>query len=552
MPDFLNIIGKIVDVVAGKIYPGMICIKEGKIASISLTKEEDCSHFLIPGMVDSHVHIESSLLPPSQFARLAVVHGVIAALADPHEIANVLGINGVRYMIENGQSVPFKFYFGVPSCVPATTFETAGGQIGIKETEELLREPAIKYLGEMMNFPGVINNDPAVCSKIALAKRYGKLIDGHAPGLIGDSLTQYIDAGISTDHECLNIDEAEEKLSLGMKILIRDGSASKYLEKFICLLDRHKDQLMLCSDDIHPDELVDGYLNETCRRAIALGYDPIDVIRMATLNPAKHYGLNVGLLQIGDDADIAVIDSLENFRVLQTYIKGQLVAEGGKSLIYPKQAKPLNNFVSSLKQPNDFLIPKMGKFVRIIDVKDGEIFTRHLIYETPENGPYLNADTEQDILKIAVVNRYHKAPPALGMVKGFGLKQKSIASSVAHDSHNIVAVGTNDKDMTSAVNIIMESKGGLAAVVGNFTEFLPLPIAGIMTDLDAHTAAKKYSKLNAIASSFGSYLSAPFMTLSFMALLVIPQLKLSDQGLFDGEKMRFVNLFADSKMDCHE
>ncbi len=543
MTEGIHISGQVLDVVQGRIYPGTIVIEDRKIIAVRETKEAP-PEVIIPGLVDSHVHIESSLLVPSRFARLAVRQGVTTAVADPHEIANVLGIRGIRYMVDDGRTVPFKFHFGAPSCVPATGFETSGATIGPAELEELFREGTVRFLGEMMDFPGVINRNPVVMAKIALARRFGRPLDGHAPGLTGDKLARYIAAGITTDHECLTRTEALEKIAGGMRVMLRDGSAARLSEDMISLIGDCPEQLMFCSDDIHPDDLLRGYINNTCRKALALGYDPVSVLRCATLNPVRHYGLDSGLLQAGDDADLVVLDSLASFQIRKTYIKGRLVAEDGRSLIEGIDAPLINNFVPSRKLPPDFAVPQRGDMINVIEVDGGGLFTGRSILPAPTEQGCVVARPEQDILKIAVVNRYHPAPPAVAFVKGFGLKRGAIASSVAHDSHNIIAIGNNDEDLASAVNLLMESQGGLSVVCNDRQIRLPLPVGGIMTNQDACQTAARYELLDRSAKELGSPLAAPFMSLSFLALLVIPRLKLSDRGLFDGDNFCFIDLFV--------
>ncbi|MBM4140911.1 MAG: adenine deaminase [Nitrospira sp.] len=542
MAQVKKVTGNIVDVLNSTIYPGTLEISGGRIANI-MKDNKTYDTFIVPGFIDSHVHIESSMLIPSEFARLAVIHGTVAIVSDPHEIANVLGIKGVNYMIENGKTVPFKFYFGAPSCVPATTFETSGARLGIAEVEKLLKREEIKYLSEMMNFPGVIFDAPSVMTKIQLAKKYGKKIDGHAPGLRGKELEKYVQSGISTDHETFEKEEAIEKIKLGMKILIREGSAAKDFDALNSLIEEYPDYCMFCSDDKHPDDLIKGHINEIVKKAIGLGYDRMKVLQCASVNPVLHYGLEVGLLQKGDFADFVVIDNFETFTVLKTYINGQLVAENGKSFIPKVKAKINNNFKTRKKKVSDFVVKKEGEKIIVIEAIDGQLITNK-IQEIPKvsNG-YVVSDTDRDILKLTVVNRYEDVPPAKAFIKNFGLKKGAIASSVAHDSHNIVAVGVSDEDITKAVNLVIVNKGGLAVVYDGLEETLPLPIAGIMTNKDGFKVSEKYSKIDKLAKSLGSPLRAPFMTVSFMALLVIPRLKLSDKGLFDGEKFEFVDLF---------
>jgi len=485
------------------------------------------------------------MLIPSEFARLAVVHGTVATVSDPHEIANVLGIEGVKYMINNGNKVPFKFNFGAPSCVPATNFETAGAVIGVEGVQELLEMREIKYLAEMMNYPGVIFEDKEVLAKLAAAKELGKPIDGHAPGVRGVDIAKYITAGISTDHESFTYEEALEKLSLGMKILIREGSAAKNFEALIALLPLFADRMMFCSDDKHPDDLIEGHINQLVARALKKGCDLFDVLKVACINPVEHYGLDVGLLKVGDPADFIICEDIENFKIKATYINGKMVAASGDSFIKPVEAAILNNFQVAKKKPYDFQIPAKGKKIQVIKAINDEIVTEHFLANASiENGLAVSNNTA-DILKIAVVNRYQEAPVSLAFINGFQLTEGAIASCVGHDSHNIIAVGLDDASICKAVNLIIENKGGIAAVSAKASKVLPLPIAGIMTNADGYETAKLYAAIDAFAkNALGTTLTAPFMTLSFMALLVIPSLKLGDKGLFDGAKFEFRDLFV--------
>jgi len=537
-----RISGNIVDVLNSTIYPGTLEIRDGKIASIA-KDEKTYDTYILPGLVDSHIHIESSMLTPSAFARLAVVHGTVATVSDPHEIANVLGINGVNYMIENGKTVPLKFYFGAPSCVPATPFETSGAHIGPEQVEDLLRKGEVRYLSEMMNFPGVLNGDPEVMAKIGAARKLGKPIDGHAPGLRGEALKKYVAAGISTDHETLDREEALEKLKLGMKILIREGSAAKNFDTLIGLVEDYPDQCMFCSDDKHPDDLIVGHINDLVKRALKLGLDRMKVLKCTCVNPVQHYGLDVGLLQEGCWADFIEIDSFEDFNILGTYINGELVAERGKMLLPKVEASVANNFEAGQKQVSDFSVRVAGEKVNVIEAIDGQLITNRLSVMPRISEGNVISDTDGDVLKMAVVNRYQDAPPAIGFIKSFGLRKGAIASSVAHDSHNVVAVGVTDEVLCQAVNLVVENQGGVAVVSDNEKRVIPLPVAGIMTTQDGYEVAKQYSELDKLAKQLGSKLQAPFMTLSFMALLVIPKIKLSDKGLFDGEKFEFMRLF---------
>jgi len=536
--------GNVVDIINDEIYSASINIEDGKIADIIRhkdTTETKTDYYICPGFVDSHIHIESSMLIPSEFARLAVRHGTVATVSDPHEIANVLGMEGINFMLKNGSEVPFKFFFGAPSCVPATTFETSGAKITSDDIKLLLGKTEIKYLSEMMNFPGVVYDFPDVLEKIKIAKVLGKPIDGHAPGLTGKDLQKYISAGISTDHECFSMDEALEKINLGMKVLIREGSAAKNFDELHPLLKLHPKMVMLCSDDKHPDDLVEGHINLLVKRAIDLGYNLFDVLKTVTINPVKHYNLDVGLLQKGDPADFIIVDNLREFKIIETYINGIKVFENGTSLFKPVKATHPNIFKAGSKTTDDFIISPQFKKIRVIEAIEGQLITGEIFTnEKIVNGNVIS-DTDNDILKIAVINRYENTRPALAFIKNFGLKKGAIASSVAHDSHNIIAVGASDEELCLAVNSVISCKGGLAVVEEKNVEQLALPVAGLMSDEDGHAVAEKYKLLNEKVKSLGSNLKTPFMTLSFMALLVIPKLKLSDKGLFDGEKFEFVD-----------
>lgn len=550
MSNIFQVSGQIVDVVNSRIFRGTIHIDNGKIVEI-IEEDNDYEQIIMPGFVDSHVHIESSLLVPTEFARLVVAHGSVASVSDPHEIANVLGVDGVRYMIEVGKKSPFKFFFGAPSCVPATTFETSGATLNSDDIDELLSSDDIKYLGEMMNYPGVLFNDNEVVKKIVSAKRHNKPIDGHAPLLSGDDLKKYCAAGISTDHECSNLDEAREKAALGMTILIREGSAANNFSALIPLINEYPNMVTFCTDDAHPHELIHSHINKLVKKAIDLGYNILDVIKAVTLTPVKHYKLDVGLLQKNDSADFIMIDNFKDFNILKTYIDGELVAENGKSLLQNTSVETINNFVAERVAAEDFEVIDKGKDVNIIGVINGELLTEKIIGRpksqklSNSESKNLVSDVENDILKIAVINRYEKGKkPAVGFIKNFGLKRGALASSVAHDSHNIVVIGCSDEDMAMAANMIIETKGGFAVYDDNINMCLPLPIAGIMTNADAFTVANDYSKIKDLAKNLGSNLSDPFMTMEFMALLVIPQLKLSDKGLFDCEKFELTSLFV--------
>ena len=538
-----TITGNIIDIKSRNIYWGEIIVTEGIITNIKeISEERKEQPYLLPGFIDSHVHIESSMLVPSEFARLAVVHGTVGTISDPHEIANVCGLEGVTYMIENGKTVPFKFNFGAPSCVPATIFETAGAAINSEGVEKLLQMDEIRYLSEMMNFPGVLFEDEEVMKKIALAKKYNKPVDGHAPGLRGSDAKKYIDAGISTDHECFTAEEALDKLSLGMKILIREGSAAKNFEALIDLMHEHFENMMFCSDDKHPDSLADGHINQLCARAVAKGIDVFKVLQAACINPVEHYKMNVGIMKVDHPADFIQLKNLTHFEVLKTYINGELVAENGKSFLNPDKAIVINQFNCQEKEKADFKFLYNGEIeLPVIEALEGQLITNKIFVAPKINNDEVVADVENDILKIVVVNRYHEAPIAKSFIKNIGIKKGALASSVAHDSHNIVAVGVDDESLCKAVNAVIRCGGGVSAVNETEEKILALPVAGLMSTENGYEVAKAYTEIDAfVKTNLGSHLNAPFMTLSFMALLVIPHLKLSDKGLFDGDNFKIM------------
>jgi adenine deaminase len=550
--------GQYVDIFQRRVYPATITFENGRIAAIdpappTTTQEENAElypGYILPGFIDAHVHIESSMLVPSEFARLAVVHGTVATVSDPHEIGNVCGLEGVEFMIENGKEVPFKFYFGAPSCVHATSFETAGAVIDAKDVSMLLGREEIKYLSEMMNFPGVLSRDADVMMKIDTARKAGKPIDGHAPGLRGLQAKHYAQAGISTDHECFTREEAFEKLEYGMMILIREGSAAKNFDALIDLLHDFPTKIMFCSDDKHPDSLQSGHINALCERAISKGVDVFKVLQAACINPIEHYKIDVGYLRPNDPADFIVVEDLKHFKVWQTYIRGELVAENGYSKIESVAIAPINNFNCAKKQPSDFVSKidqwpayhiSKNPFLPVIEALEGQLITNKLSWKPKIKEGVVVTDPDNDILKIAVVNRYHDSAVATAFIKNFGLKDGALASSVAHDSHNIVAVGTNDEDICKAVNMIIDRKGGISCVTNSGDLILPLPVAGLMSTDDGYFVAKRYIEIDAMAKSLHCSLISPFMTLSFMALLVIPHLKLSDKGLFDGDSFQLIS-----------
>jgi adenine deaminase len=541
-----TVVGNLVDIANRRAYPAAVRISDGRIAAIEPV-DGPVEGYLLPGFIDAHVHVESSMLVPTEFARAAVVHGTVATVSDPHEIGNVLGVDGVAYMLDNAAQSPFKFYFGAPSCVPATTFETAGAAITVAEVEQLLDDRRIVYLSEMMNFPGVLHGDADCLAKIRAAQQRGKPVDGHAPGLRGEQAAKYVAAGMTTDHECFTKEEALDKLAAGCKISIREGSAARNFDALYSLLSEHPRMTMLCSDDKHPDELVAGHINALVRRAVERGVNVFDALQAACINPVEHYKLSVGLLRVGDPADLIEVDSLTNFNVRRTWIDGRLVAENGRTLLDHIEPRVVNQFTSTHVQPDAFAVPApASRKLQVIEALDGQLVTNRLPLEPLVVDDQAVSDPARDILKMVVVNRYQSAPPAVAFVKNFGLRAGAMASSVAHDSHNVIAVGVSDDDLAAAVNAVMDSGGALAAVNHRTGDrwVLPLPVAGLMATGPVAEVAAAYEELDAAVKRWGSPLRAPFMTLSFMALLVIPALKLSDQGLFDGAAFEFTPLFA--------
>jgi adenine deaminase len=543
------ITGMVADCFSRTLFPAEISLLNGRIEAIRRISDDDLPEnpsVIIPGFVDAHIHIESSMLVPSAFARMAVVHGTVATVSDPHEIANVCGLAGVDFMIEDGLRTPFKFNFGAPSCVPATVFETAGATIDCADVERLLDRPEIRYLSEMMNFPGALHGDPEVLKKIEAARLRGKPVDGHAPGLRGEDARRYISRGISTDHECFTAEEALDKLTAGMKILIREGSAARNFDALAPLLHEHWEMMMFCSDDKHPDSLAEGHIDQLCARAAGLGVDPFKILQVACVNPVLHYKLDVGLLRVGDPADFIMVDDLQSFRVRETWIDGQCVAKQGSSLI--KQINiPADSIVNQFDckpvKVEDLRLPVTVSewSLPVIEALDGQLITGSLSLQPRKDGDEWVSDPVNDVLKIVVVNRYHSAPVARAFIHGFGTKRGALASSVAHDSHNIVAVGVDDASIARAVNLVIQERGGVSCVDGDRESVLPLPVAGLMSTDDGYAVAAAYTDIDRMAKASGSSLGSPFMTLSFMALLVIPSLKLSDLGLFDGQAFKFIS-----------
>jgi adenine deaminase len=539
----MKVAGKLVDIHERTIYPATVYIEKGSIKAIERSESAGES-FILPGLIDAHIHIESSMITPGAFAQAAVRHGTTGVISDPHEIANVMGIPGVEFMINDAKKVPVNFWFGAPSCVPATDFETNGAIIDVAGIEKLLSGAEIKYLAEMMNFPGVIYGNKEVWGKINIAKKLKKPIDGHAPGLTGEMLRKYVLAGISTDHECSSLEEAKEKISLGMKILIREGSAARNLDALKSLLKTDPEMVMLCSDDLHPEMLINRHINKLVAKLVSENYDLFDVIRSCTVNPVNHYGLESGLLIPGGPADFIVVDDYRKMNVLETWINGKRVFDRGTVLFNYNKGEAINKFNCSEIKSETIEVPRKGEKMQVIEAFDGELLTKKTIRKT---GPkaVVKPDLKNDILKIIVKDRYNDSPPAIGFIKGFGIRQGAFASSVAHDSHNIVCVGTSDEDIVMAVNEIIKMKGGLTVSSGGKVSSLKLNIAGIMSDSSCGEVATAYKGLTEKVRSLGSLLRAPFMTLSFMALLVIPELKIGDRGLFDVTQFRPTSLFVD-------
>ncbi len=562
----------ILDVVTDTIYPARITIEDGKykeITPIHFNEDTvlDMKGLMMPGFIDSHIHIQSSMITPAQFARIAVRHGTTAVVCDPHEIGNVLGIEGIEAMIENAKQVPFNFFFAAPSCVPATPFETSGAILDSSDIEYLLKKEEIVALGEMMNFPGVINGDEEVLRKLKLARDYNKPIDGHAPLLSGEELNKYLEQQIVTDHECSNILEVFEKKFKGMKIMVRDGSSAMDMENLFNIEDIYSyveepDKFgivfrdifengvytplfdFIVSDDKHPNDLIKGHLNESVKKARDLGIDILKAINMVTINPAYHYNLNCGAIVEGAYADFIIVDSIYELNVLETYIGGECVFDGENVLFDAPDVDARNSINATKKSPADFDILYDGDEceVNVIECADGDLLTKKATAKLKTKDGVVQSDIIQDVLKISVVERYGGNKIANAFIKGFGLKRGAIASSIAHDSHNIIVVGYNSEMMANAVNEVIDNQGGISVVSEDFSDSLPLPIAGLMSNDDAYVVADKLAVLHNTVSALGSNLKSPFMTMAFMALLVIPSLKISDLGLFDGDAFEFIDV----------
>ena len=538
--------GYLADIPKRDFLPVRIMVRDGHIQQVETIDRPEEDVYILPGMVDSHIHIESSMLSPQQFSRLAMPHGTVATVSDPHEIANVLGREGIEFMVRDGARSPLKFYFGVPSCVPATPFETAGAVLDSTAVDALIRDPRFTYLAEMMNFPGVIHQDEEVMKKLASAKDVGKPVDGHAPGVRGTDLEKYVAAGISTDHECHDYDEALEKIRAGMIIQIREGSAAHDFDGLWQLIDRYPDRVMLCSDDRHPDDLITGHIDNLIRKGQEYGLNFFNLLRAATWNPVQHYKLDVGLLRKGDSADFIRIGDPRKFDVLDVYIEGRQVYDGrqGKVFFDPATREQPNVMEAREVGSEDLRVPAGKGQARVIHARDHELFTASSLEELPVDGGWVQPDMGKDILKVAVVNRYRAQRPAVAFIKNFGLRQGALGSSIAHDSHNLIAVGVDDESLSQVINRLIHQKGGLVVFDGSRTEGLPLEIAGLMSTRSGEAVTRQYQKLTRLAAGMGCALEAPFMTLSFMALPVIPELKITDQGLFDVTRFTPVGLFT--------
>jgi len=553
--DLLLTNASIINVFSGEIIPGSIAVAKGYIAgfgSYPAKRVVDMKgRFVAPGFIDAHVHIESSMSCPAEFARCVLPHGTTTVAADPHEIANVLGAEGIGYMIDSSKDQPVNIYYTLPSCVPATDMETSGAKLGADDLLPFMNNSQIIALAEMMNFPGVIYRDNEVLRKIEGMKKQRKPVDGHAPGLTGRDLHAYISAGISSDHECTTEKEAKEKLNAGMHIMIREGTGAKNLKNLLPIINRQTSRrLMWCTDDRHPHDIIkEGHIDFIVRSAIRMGLDPLTAIQMATINTAEYFGLNnVGAIGPGRQADLVVFSDIKNPVIEEVYFRGNLAAREGKILPEIKKPAPLNIWPSMNVDIDkiDFSIPAVSRQARVIEIIPHQLITGQSLIKVAVSGNSAISDIKRDILKIAVVER-HKGTgnTAVGFVRGFDLKQGALASSVAHDSHNIIIVGTNDEDMKTALEAVFKMGGGLAAASnGKILANLSLPIAGLMSLQPVKTIKEKLDNLIDISREFGSSLNDPFMTLSFLALPVIPELKITDKGLVDVAKFRIVPLFV--------
>ncbi|MFA9371731.1 MAG: adenine deaminase [Labilibaculum antarcticum] len=540
-----SISGKVIDVISREIIKAEVVVEEGRITSIT-QRDSVPDKYILPGLVDAHMHIESSLLIPSRFANLVVRQGTLGLVTDPHEIANVLGEIGVDFMINDAKKVPLEIRFGVPSCVPATPHETSGFVLDSNIVESLLKREEVVCLAEVMDFVGVINDDLEVLKKIVACKKLGKKIDGHAPGLKGQDLKKYVASGISADHECSTLEEALEKISLGMMIQIREGSAAKDFDALCSLFKTHPEKIMLCTDDLHPDDLIEkGHINYLIKKGLKKGLDLFSLLRAASYNPIHHYGLDLGLLQVGHSADFIVIDNPESFIVEQAFRKGVCIYKDNEVLFDVSNEIILNNFSRKPIQLSDLTVESENGSLRAMVVKDGDLITDSVLCKPKVVGENVVSDVDNDLLKMVVMSRYDNGNPVMGFAKGFGYKKGAIAESIAHDSHNIIAVGTSDEELLHAINTLIEMKGGIVAVNNGESESVRLEVAGLMSNKTGEDLVREYAKLNDFASALGSNFESPFMTLAFMSLLVIPKLKLSDKGLFDVKEFKVINLFKE-------
>ena len=552
MPQLKQTSGTVVDIVNRRLFGARIEVNpKGLITAIAPQTNPE-NGYILPGFVDAHVHVESSMLCPTAFARAAVCHGTLAAVTDPHEIANVLGLAGLEFMLAESARTPFHFAVGAPSCVPATPFDSAGAVLNADVVAALLARPEVSHLSEMMNVPGVLMGDIEVQTKLAAAWKKGKPIDGHAPGLRGTELAHYLQAGISTDHECLCIEEALEKAAAGMHILLRQGSAARNFMELLPVLKKYPEKCMFCADDMHPDALLQGYIDQLVQTAVTAGHDLFDVLRAASLNPVRHYGLGMGLLQVGDRADWIEVEDLQAFRLRRSVLAGRVVAEAGRARLEIRH--PLNrpnHFQLKPVRAEQFRIPAQSGHCRAIGIRDGELVTDEIICSPKIVNKEVVAAPEEDLLKLAVFNRYTREPsPALTLVRGLGLKQGALAASVAHDSHHLICAGSDDVLMARAANAVIAQGGGLASVSGQGeTSVMPLPVAGLMTTCTCEQAAEQYRLVTEMARDCGCRLQAPFMVLAFLALPVIPALKLTDKGLFDATRCSPVDFWVNRDKD---
>lgn len=524
--------GQLVDVLRGEIYPACVNFDENNIVRIE-RKLAAPPQYILPGLIDAHVHIESSLLTPYRFAEKAVAHGTTAVVANPHEIANVMGMAGIRYMVDDGKSTPLRFFYSAPSSVPSTAMETSGAVIGWKEVREMLSTGDFVSLGEVMDVPGVLREDPALMSKIEVAVQFGKPIDGHAPGLGGYDLDRYVMAGISTDHECTTVREAEEKDRKGMTVMVREGSAARNLNALMPFASKHKH--FLVTDDLSAVDMADGHVDSLLRKAVAAGMDPIHAIRAASMWPAQHYGLPGGSVYLNGPADLVVVDDLIHFTVLETWIGGRLVAKDGRPLFAGAPTTVPPGIASGEVLAKDLRVTSRRPVatVRVIKVLPDEVSSLAGTADLDVDDSAVLTDPSRDILLMAVVNRYRPASPAVAFVSGFRLSRGAMASSVAHDSHNLIGVGTDPALLALALNAVAAQGGGYYVTDAVNSVRLELPVAGLMSPLPWDEVARKEGEINAFLQGMGCPLPAPFMTLSFQSLLTVPDLKLGDRGLFD-------------------